>query len=128
MNNIFFSKSIESLISNQNLFPVSIKSSLFRVVNNNLTEANWADVESELLSRVTSIQSGDVLDWHSGGGFGINLHNGFVPAGRSVATVTDELEVWVSRVEFGFTGASEFEVGLTVLAVVADGLSSSGGQ
>jgi hypothetical protein len=109
------------------LFPVSIKSSLFRVVNN-LTEANWADVESELLSRVTSIQSSDVFDWHSGGGFGINLHNGLVPAGRSVATVTDELEVWVSRVEFGFTGASEFEVGLTVLAVVADGLSSSGGQ
>jgi len=110
------------------LFPVSIKSSLFRNNVNNLTEANWADVESELLSSVTSIQSGDVFDWHSGGGFGVNLHNGFVPAGRSVATVTDELEVWVSRVEFGFTGASEFEVGLTVLAVVADGLSSSGGQ
>jgi hypothetical protein len=72
-------QSIESLISNQNLFPVSIKSSLFRVIN--LTEANWADVESELLSSVTSIQGGDVLDWHSGGGFGVNLHNGFVPAG-----------------------------------------------
>jgi hypothetical protein len=80
------------------------------------------------LSSVTSVQSGDVFDWHSGGGFGVNLHDGFIPAGRSITTVTDELEVWVSSVEFGFSGTSEFEIGLTVLAVVADSLSSSSSQ
>jgi hypothetical protein len=108
-----------------------MKSSLlffFKTLTCDLREAHWTNIETELLSRVTGIKSSDILDWHPSGGFGVDLHDSLVPVGTTVTAVADKFEVWVSRVEFGFTGASKFEVGLAVLAVVADSLSCSGSQ